>query len=387
MAGRRFELPGIQDLSKDQEDARALPKNGQHLIIGGPGTGKSILALLRARRHQRDGDKYLFLVYNHLLNRASRQLFGTELLSRTWLSWFGSLFLHLTHERLPLVQGDGNFRPIDWDAVTRMMEQTDSPGELPLRYLIIDEGQDMPPAFYAALVNVGFENFFVVADQNQQIVSGQHSNRSDIETALGIATRDVIELRDNYRNSYPTARLAREFMDPDPASPPPRLPRVTESSRKPLLFSYRSGLFPRLIERILKMADKHPRKLIGVITPNNGVRERYLNKLLSSQVTLDNSKPRITTYQTGRDADLSFDQGGIMVINAQSCKGLEFDTVFLADINAHAYRHNDPYHTRNLFYVMVARAIDNVILLQESEASCPVAPIIPNDAQILERKN
>jgi hypothetical protein len=47
MAKREFTLPGIHELSKVQEDARAIPKMGQHLIIGGPGTGKSVLALLR----------------------------------------------------------------------------------------------------------------------------------------------------------------------------------------------------------------------------------------------------------------------------------------------------------------------------------------------------
>ena len=50
MARRKFELPGIQDLGKEQEAARALPREGQHLIVGGPGTGKSVLALIRARR-------------------------------------------------------------------------------------------------------------------------------------------------------------------------------------------------------------------------------------------------------------------------------------------------------------------------------------------------
>ena len=63
---RKFELPGIQDLSKEQEAARALPREGQHLIVGGPGTGKSVLALIRSRRHQRERDDYLFLVFrNH----------------------------------------------------------------------------------------------------------------------------------------------------------------------------------------------------------------------------------------------------------------------------------------------------------------------------------
>ena len=76
MARRKFELPGIQDLSKEQEAARALPKEGQHLIVGGPGAGKSVLALIRARRHLREDDDYIFLVFNHLLNKASSQLFG-----------------------------------------------------------------------------------------------------------------------------------------------------------------------------------------------------------------------------------------------------------------------------------------------------------------------
>jgi hypothetical protein len=47
---RRFALPGIQDLNKDQDEALARPLAGQHLIIGGPGTGKSVVALLRAKR-------------------------------------------------------------------------------------------------------------------------------------------------------------------------------------------------------------------------------------------------------------------------------------------------------------------------------------------------
>ncbi len=45
---RRFNRSYI--LNKDQDAALALPLEGQHLIIGGPGTGKSVVALLRARR-------------------------------------------------------------------------------------------------------------------------------------------------------------------------------------------------------------------------------------------------------------------------------------------------------------------------------------------------
>jgi DNA helicase IV len=383
---RAFELPGIQDLSKEQEDARALPKQGQHLIIGGPGTGKSVLALLRSRRHHQDKDDHVFLVFNHLLNQASQQLFGIGLNGKQWQSWFMSTFTKLTGNQLPKLPPEKNgWQDIDWDGVaqaTAVMPQQDST-DMP--FLIIDEGQDMPPGFYQALANLGFEHFFVVADQNQQIVTGQNSSRQDIQNNLGIDPTMVIDLQDNYRNTYPVARLAREFYTGDPASPPPALPE-RPSQIRPLLYEYGQQAFGKIIETILKNADNHPKKLFGVITPNNEIRDKYFQALSTSDVQLDHGRPRIETYQSGANPQLPFDKGGIMVINAQSCKGLEFDTVFLADINRHYFDTKNPDQAKRLFYVMVARAKEQVIMLKEAGKHCPVEAILPKDTGILERK-
>ena len=111
-------LPPIQDLGKEQEAARALPKEGQHLIIGGPGTGKSVLALFRARRHRDERDDYLFLVFNHLLDRASGQLFGDGLVSKTWIGWFLDTFEKIAGQSVPRMPRDDNaFPEIDWPRV------------------------------------------------------------------------------------------------------------------------------------------------------------------------------------------------------------------------------------------------------------------------------
>jgi DNA helicase IV len=386
MATRDFILPGIQDLSKEQEDARALPKQRQHLIIGGPGTGKSVLALLRSRRHQQDKDDYVFLVYNRLLNQASRQLFGTQLCSQQWNTWFINIFKVATGEDLPLLAPSGNgWQEIDWVQASEIIAALPHLGDAQHPFLIIDEGQDMPPEFYQALANLGYENFYVVADQNQQIVPGQNSTRQDIQNALGIAPSDVIELQDNYRHSHAVARLAREFYTGDPASPPPALPN-RPSAIRPLLYEYAPDRFPAIMKRILKMADIAPAKLIGVITPNNAVRERYYNALANADVQLDNGKPRLGTYANNDRQQLFFNEGGIMVINAQSCKGLEFDTVFLADINQHFCNAQHRDETKRLFYVMVARAKDRVIMLKETGQPCPVDAILPQDNEIMERK-
>ena len=292
MAKRRFELPRIQDLSKEQERIRALPSAGQHLVIGGPGTGKTVLALLRARRHQRDRDRYVFLVFNHLLDRASGQLFGGRLEGRTWDAWFREVFKELTGRPAPLTDANDNgYRAIEWcgvDQIVQDLPKGDN-GERP--FLVIDEGQDMPPQFYDALVGLGFDRFFVVADQNQQIKERRNSSRQEIQDCLAIDTDAVVELKRNYRNRYHVARLAREFYTGDPASPPPELPPL-DPGPVPLLYTYDECRLDKVARSLLQYADRYPRRLIGIITPNNNVRQRYVQMLRSADVQLDNARPK-----------------------------------------------------------------------------------------------
>ncbi len=386
MARRKFELPGIQDLSKEQEAARALPKEGQHLIVGGPGTGKSVLALIRARRHQRDDDDLMFLVFNHLLNRASDQLFGTGLVSKTWDSWFRSTFRDLAGQTVPVREpNDTGYREINWaraEQIVQAMPDEETPRP---SFLVIDEGQDMPRAFYNALVGLGFDRFFVVADQNQQITDA-NSSRKDIADCLAIEAPDVIELKQNYRNDYPVARLAREFYTGDPASPPPELPESAPGA-VPTLYCYDEGDLGAVAGRVLRLADRDPRKLVGVIAPNNRVRGRYLEALRSVQVRLDHPRPTVKTYHRESRTEVAFDEGGVLVLNAQACKGLEFDTVVLADIDEHFFRRQDPDVARRLFYVMVARARERVVMLMKRGEGGDIESILPRDRTVLRRED
>ena len=325
MAGRNFALPNIQDLTKEQEQVRALPLEGQHLIVGGPGTGKSVVALLRATRLANKGKDYCFLVYTHLLNRATRQLYqGTsrtaeeDLRSATWHWWLNREYTTITGQELPrkeVAQGS-NWRPVDWDRALAVAQ-----GQPPAareaardRYLVIDEGQDMPPQFYGCVVELGFENLFVVADQNQQITE-ENSSRQDLEEALGLESRQVHKLRKNHRNKYPIARLARKFCTKDPASPPPDLPEKPSSGYKvstPILFKYDPRQLPGIATRILKQYDVNPNHLIGVIAPNDDVRKRFLNAL---QDAAGGPKPPkwIETFAGRYRPDVRFDKGGILV--------------------------------------------------------------------------
>ena len=388
MARRTFRLPRIQDLTKDQERVRSLPLDGQHLVIGGPGTGKSVLALLRARRLARSGRKYVVLMYNHLLKQASHGLFRGKLSCETWIRWYCRVFKELTNQDAPLVSAteEGAFRPFDWKRIDGIIEQTDH--DYQSLNIVIDEGQDMPPEFYSSLVGLGFENLFVVADQNQQI-RDENSSRRDIENALAIDTTEVIELRTNFRNSRSVAKLAHTFYTGDPASPPPSLPRHPDT-RAPELYSYSPDQFPRIIKRILLTADNNPHKLVGIISPTNSVREKYLSDLRSmsssDSVSLRHGKPMIRTFSHGRQADVKLDKGGIVVLNIQACKGQEFEIVICVDIDEHYIPAGDLEMVKKHFYVMVARAREKVVMLRRKGVECRIDRILPVDESILQRK-
>ena len=389
---RRWELPGIDDLTKEQDAVLALPTNGRHLVIGGPGTGKTVVCLLRARRHVREGDDYRFLVWNHLLHRASASLFNDELSAKTWNSWFWSQFRTLFKKGVPTLPPPKGttWKPIDWPEVRRLigsLPEGSGPGHLPL--LVIDEGQDMPPGFYDSLNQLGFEHIFVAADQNQQ-VKDENSSLKELKDSLCV-DGDVIELTNNHRNTYPIARLARTFYTGDPASPPPDLPPRADTIYTPRLYCIDKGTMPRIARSILRHWDQDPRRLVGVIAPNDKVREGYhreIKQALQStepSLTLDNGMPEMQTFHGGHRPDVSFDQGGILVINAQACKGLEFDTVVLADIDQHPITDTDLDRTRKLFYVMVSRARRQVVMFM-NKSSRAIETILPEDQSILRRE-
>lgn len=388
---RRFSLPGIHDLNKDQDEALALPVEGQHLIVGGPGTGKSVVALLRARRLAQNDKAYRALVYNHLLDHSNRHLFGSDqqFSAKTWDSWFRRIFRYF-FETVPTREPeyDGGYRPIDWEAVEQQVQSLHDIENQSDKFLVIDEGQDMPPAFYRTLAQLGFENFYVAADQNQQIHPDKCSSRQDIENTLAIEQGDTLELKTNYRNTRPIALLAQHFYPADLASPRPELPDLIPAAATPELWTYGSGNTPTLAaiaDNLLQLSDRNPRKLIGIITPNNKVRTKFKDALLRANPKLDNDKPPIQTFVSGQRELPNFGQGGIMIINALSCKGLEFDTVILADIDQHQPK-RDPHALKARFYVMVARAREQVLLFRTGNI-CPVVDgLLPSDPAILFRK-
>ncbi len=371
MGKRNFRLPGEEELNKDQDRVLALPEDGQYLIVGGPGTGKSVVALLRALKYQ-DNNDYVFLVYNHVLEKSTCMLVDTRLRGTTLPKFIYKMHWYLFKELMPQRE---EFKP-DYDILIKKIDELGC--EERTQHLIIDEGQDMPPKYYEALVCAGYINFFIVADQNQQITE-DNSNRQELTDNLGLEPKDVIELKTNYRNSHPIALFANHFYT-DKASPPPDLPNRA-SLETPFLHSDLTT--KNITTIILREADKDDRKLIGVVVANDSTRERYISSMRDLELSLDNSRPVISTYSSKdkNAVSIDFSQGGIVILNDKSIKGLEFDIVYIILDDFKIYN-NDQTSMKKRLYVMSSRAIEKLALLS-TQSNAAILSLLPTDENIM----
>ena len=382
---RKFKLPGIDDLNKSQDRVLRLPEDGQFLVVGGPGTGKSVVALLRTMKYHKKED-YAFLTFNKVLLSATKQLVNFDLNSFTLDSWlrkeYCTLFENYCKEYAYKTPPELHYNTRDYDKVINSLEKKNIQ-EQTLK-IIVDEGQDKPAKYYEALMCLGIENFFIVADQNQQITE-ENSSRQELTDLLGLDVDEVIELTENFRNSHSIGLFAEYFFT-DPSSPKPQLPSASKPSLgTPTLFEYTH--YESCVKLILREADRDNRNLIGVVVANEGIRDSYVKSLESVDLNLDNPRPIISTYSSKdkQNPNINFGYGGVVVLNDKAIKGLEFDIVFII-IDGFKIYNNDIDSIKKRFYVMSSRAIKKLVLFKSNKYSGGVDKILPSDKEILKRE-
>ena len=70
----------------------------------------------------------------------------------------------------------------------------------------------------------------------------------------------------------------------------------------------------------------------------------------------------------GDSGKLVFDEGGVItVVNKQSCKGLEFDAVFLPELQSVSVAPDDRDQFMMEMYVMISRARHMLVLMYSNE--------------------
>ena len=199
---RELEDSGNQ-LTRDQERTLSLLR-WQHRaqITGGAGSGKTHLAMLKARRLTRDGFRTALVCYSRGLGRYF------QLMSRAWPDAERPAYIGLFHQ-LPVEWGAEPGEDDDPDHWERRLPRrlgelaAEQPEECRFDAIIVDEAQDFGELWWEALVQC-FKDpeqgvLFVFTDEHQRIFDRDGQAPIDL---------NPFPLDDNLRN---TSTIARAF--------------------------------------------------------------------------------------------------------------------------------------------------------------------------------
>jgi DNA helicase IV len=358
------ELPSYEDLSEEQDDVYNLPLDGNYVVSGPPGTGKSVMALYRAEALTIDERTPSILMFNNVLKQYTRRhaaALGIEEHVETFNRWMHRFWRGTYHAQPPKLSGDE--WAFDWDGIiTKFMTQPPAKGSL--HDLIVDEGQDLPVNFYR-IAQWLCANITVFADENQKL-RDENTTLREIETSIRAA--DHLTLRRNYRNSREIAMLASWFYTGTPTGVPD-LP--TRSWRPgPTLRAYPS--LNDFVEDVARYAKTHANRRIGIAAPTKQAQKRLYNRLSSRQVPTETY-----IWDDERHREIDFAAPGVKIINYASVKGLQFDTLFVPDLQL-VTGDVTGATVRMRFYVVTSRARNELYLSYTGDTEPPLVADIPH---------
>ncbi|MEI4956960.1 AAA family ATPase [Aeromonas caviae] len=427
-------MPNARQISEEQQDIfEDAPMDGSILVSGPPGTGKTVIAFLRAHLLAKKKQDVTVLMFNRVLRRYTENVaqdIDGSVQSKTMHSWFpgwwrahrirspeiestlfiegDKAFVHCPYEQKdklkklggkwerskhnPFTNGSGmwyvpleryNAEPetyaqwtgasheppeiqrwqYNWSNIQDMFFDLEEDEVIDWGHLIIDEAQDFEPGFYSFLrmATRQMENgaLTILADENQRLEEHRHSSLEQIRASLKLSNKPDREfkLTKNFRNTKQIAEVARHFYVGLETGMPDLPDREGD---KPTLIIKRN--IEQQLEYICNYLQHRGALEVGIILDSDDDRNFFAQRL-SERL----EHYTIQTYSSKdpeSSEELEFDkQGVVTVLHRKSCKGLEFDTVFVPQLQRFSVEDTDLATFKMNLYVICSRARSELVFL------------------------
>ena len=459
-------MPNSTQMSQEQKNIYLnAPLTGNIIITGPPGTGKTVIAFLRANTiaaKKNDKAKVQVIMFSKVLSRYTNNLSNSKYTVSTMHQWFFNWWRNLNHKETENQNAGGEFKievsdngkkiylpSCEWFSKEKMIEtfgETDRDkynwfafdgykkmwfttpqcyennskfkkyarpvnkdipeaptlednvyafdwNQVQLKlsedynrikedksydwgHLIIDEAQDFSCQMYKVLRFV--QNLFhektrpsltIFADENQRIREN-NSTIAEIINNLDINQDSNYLLKENFRNTRQIAQVAAHFYS-GLKTGIPELPQ--RSGEVPKLIKTKK--YSQTIDYIFRYIKNNTNEEIGIFVEGHIIKEKYIKSLKSkcddigvkvqSYKGEDKSNPNDRDHEKDYNnfRNLEFDKGNcVSIFTLHSVKGLEFDTVFIPDLEGYGM----PLHKETM-YVLTSRARTKLFLMYTNE--------------------
>jgi superfamily I DNA/RNA helicase len=349
-----------EQLDEDQQEVIRLPPEGNFLVVGPPGSGKTNLLLLRARFLALSGHSNVrIVVFTRLLEEFLRTGAGAYNIRPDMISTSTHLGFELLREAGRQIPDTDDFEEQRRFLVTALSELV-STGQLGkvIGTLLLDEAQDYWPAELDLFFAIA-DNVFVVGDSRQKLYDG-----ADVLDSLKARAQRTCELKYHYRNGTKICRVADEIgrSNPDGRS------MLATSNYNEQAYPSSVELFPpqdieaqcaELLAKLDKQLKAYPSARLGVLCPTREALANVWSRLRDS--TLGGS----CVLQSAVDGYVAFgDEHRVSVSTIHGAKGLEFRCVHVP-MAEHIEKFREK--KRNLAYVATTRAKTVLSVYRSSE--------------------
>ncbi|QEV18282.1 AAA family ATPase [Streptomyces alboniger] len=363
-------LPTLLELTPGQEAVITLPFDGRHLVTGPPGSGKTVTAAYRAWALATVGRPTALVTHANLLSQHTAHI-SARLSEGVRITTFHRWLRALWNDNFACDPPSDDTGEWSYDWAAMLDSCIDRP---PSRVddLVIDEGQELPPGFYR-VCRLLADRITVFADEGLGIGEGQTS----VE-AIGRTLKAVdgpVQLSGNLRSTREIARLADFFQVRSPAG----LERLSQrTGDKGVLLRCRHP--DAFLAQLSQFVAAQPDQRIGVICRSTEL-QREIHRGLAERGHAASVESYVSSDVNRSVVDFSSHR--VHIIHTASMKGMEFDTVFVPDLDAYP---EDPTgaSARRRFHILCTRARNALYLIHYDEREPEIVADVPHD--LLERR-
>ena len=358
-----------------------MSKTKSLAIVGGPGTGKTILAMSGMGLY--DGRKQILLTYSKPLSAMIKgcKVESSTLHSFCWklgrqmeeeLGDFTDEYLNKDDQSAALINvinreyGYGLTGWPQWEKLTAAYNRLSAQGKKDIRYddIFVDEGQDLPNEAFRFLSLVA-DRLIVTFDDAQEVGKENDMGSTKLMRKAGVDCNRILselslqdsfyDLIDNFRNTIAIERVAKLFYNNygnNNFSLRVVAANRPEGSKPKVVFSaLDQQLFDDIADRAYQL-----NKQVGVIVPDLATfktAKAFLDNAVANKILPETKLLYKFGKENNMDASGNLNQTGVFLVTYQTSKGMEFDDVYLLDCQKNLLQ--SPAD-KNRFYVAATRA-------------------------------
>ena len=331
------------ELEKDDYEYRVLHAvlDKSCIVSGCAGSGKSVLALIKAQRIQREKktDNYQIIVF-------TKALCGYMNAGRNDLGLSKKFIYHWNFQKDNCPHSD---------------------------YVIVDEIQDFDKEEIQQFIKATNKHFFFFGDTAQSIYNGLPKKDGTIKETLpvnrisGLVPFDMefetFNLCHNYRLPLPVAKVVNYVG----IGLPPFNENIYKSVEKEIPRIIRYENLEKQIDAIAQMILNKRVSDVGILVPHNEdvkiVHEMLNERKITHELKYSNFPNSIETL------DVSTENPKLMTYH--SAKGLQFETVFIPNVVDKSEKESD----RKALYVAMTRTYRNLYVMYSGNLPFPLSEV------------